>query len=100
MARGSTYICAACGKEYVYCPKCSLVPPAYEAERFCCAEHEHVFDVLSKHGCGLATEAETLKALGEIDAKVFVPEIQAHIESLKPAKVEEKPVDDVEKKKR
>lgn len=89
MARGNTYECATCGKEYVYCPKCAITEPSYDAERYCCREHSNIFAILSKHGCHLATEEETLEALKGYDTTGVTESIQAHIDSLQP-KVEAK----------
>ena len=83
MARGNTYKCATCGKEYVYCPKCAITEPSYDAERYCCHEHADIFTILSKHGCHLATGEETLEALKSYDTTSVTESIQAHIDSLK-----------------
>ena len=88
MARGNTYTCATCGKEYEYCPKCAVSKPSYDAERYCCKNHADIFAILSKHGCHLATTEETLAALKDYDTTGLTESIQAHIDSLQPKKAE------------
>lgn len=96
MARGDTYTCRVCGKTYDYCEKCAITPEPHKGNGFCTKEHSKIFNILSKHGCGLATAEETLAELGNIEGITFAPSIQAHIDSLKaevePAPVEETPV--------
>lgn len=89
MARGNTYKCATCDETYQFCSKCSITQPTYDAERFCSKKHAEIFAILSKHGCGLATPEETLAALEGYDLTGVNASIAAHIESLKPVKVEE-----------
>lgn len=84
MARGNTYTCATCGKEYEYCPKCAVSKPSYDVERYCCHKHADIFAILSKHGCHLATAEETLEALKDYDLTGLNESIQAHIKSLQP----------------
>lgn len=86
MARGNKYTCLACGKEYEYCPKCALTKPNYDAENFCSKEHEEIFAILSKHGCGLATAEDTLAALKDYDTTGLTKSIEKHMNSLKPVK--------------
>lgn len=86
MAKGNTYHCLTCGAEYVYCPKCSLTKPTYDAENFCSKKHAEIFAILSKHGCGLATEEDTLEALKGYDTNGLTESIEAHMNSLKSAK--------------
>lgn len=86
MAKGNTYRCLCCGIEYIYCPKCSLTRPTYDAENFCSRKHSEIFDILSKHGCGLATAEDTLIALADYDTTGLSESIQAHMNSLKPEK--------------
>lgn len=88
MAKGNTYVCASCGKEFVYCPSCAVTIPLYDAERFCCKRHAKIFEILSKHGCHLATAEETLAALKGYDTTGLSESIQAHIDSLHPKNVE------------
>ena len=88
MARGNTYTCATCGKEYEYCPKCAVSKPSYDAERYCCKNHADIFAILSKHGCHLVTAEETLAALKDYDTTGLTESIQAHIDSLQPKKAE------------
>jgi hypothetical protein len=86
MAKGNNYKCVVCGAEYEYCPKCEIRIPNFDKERYCTQEHADIFATLSKHGCNLATAEETYKALGNLEGKTFTPAIQAHIDSIKPAK--------------
>ena len=88
MARGNTYICATCGETYEFCPKCQITKPSYDAERYCTAAHADIFNILSKHGCKLATAEETLAALKGYDTTGLTESIKAHIDSLQPKKVE------------
>ena len=83
MARGNKYTCATCGKVYDFCPKCEIIKPEYEAERFCSAEHADIFAILSKHGCNLATKEETLESLKGYDTTDLSESVQKHIDSLK-----------------
>lgn len=82
MARGNTYKCATCGTTYEYCPKCAIVKPNYDAERYCSKAHADIFAILSKHGCHLATAEETREALESYDTTNLVESIRKHIESL------------------
>ena len=86
MAKGNAYRCLTCGKNFVYCPKCSMTKPNYDAETFCSKKHAQIFEILSKHGCGLATAEETLDALAPYDTTGLAESIQKHMNSLKPAK--------------
>ena len=82
MARGNTYKCVVCGAETIFCPKCQIVRPNYDYERYCSQEHADIFAILSKHGCGLATAEETLEALLPYDTTNIVESIAEHIDSL------------------
>ena len=82
MARGNTYTCVVCGKEHHICPKCQIVLPNYDYERYCSKEHNDIFNILSKHGCGLATAEETLETLASYDTTNLVEGIAKHIKSL------------------
>lgn len=84
MARGNTYTCATCGKTFEFCPKCAIIQPTFDAERYCTAAHADIFEILSKHGCHLATAEETLEALKDYDLTGLNESIQAHIKSLQP----------------
>lgn len=86
MARGNTYRCAACDKTFEFCPSCQISKLTYDAERYCSQSHAEIFDILSKHGCGLTTAEETLDALANYNTNGLKPSVQAHIDSLKPAK--------------
>lgn len=90
MPRGNTYKCCVCKEEYVYCPKCAITKPSYDAERYCSQEHADIFAILSKHGCGLATAEETLESLKGYDTTGLADGIQAHINSLQPKEAETK----------
>lgn len=94
MARGDTYTCRVCGKTYDYCEKCAITPEPHKGNGFCTKEHSKIFNILSKHGCGLTTAEETLAELGNIEGITFVPSIQAHIDSLK-VEVEPAPVEEI-----
>ena len=82
MARGNKYICATCGLEYEYCPKCEFTKRSYDAESFCSKQHEDIFKILSKHGCHLATNKETLEALEDYDLSNLSDNISRHVDSL------------------
>ena len=82
MARGNVYTCVVCGKEHQFCPKCQIVRPNYDYERYCSKEHSDIFAILSKHGCGLATAEETLEAIASYDTTNLTEDIAKHIESL------------------
>ena len=86
MTRGNTYKCATCGQDYQFCPKCAVRKLSYDAERYCSKAHANIFDILSKHGCNLATAEETLEALAGYDTTNLSESIQAHINSLAPKK--------------
>lgn len=88
MARGNTYKCVVCGQSFQFCPKCQITEPSYDAERYCCKKHADIFEILSKHGCHLATAEETLAALKDYDTTGVTEDIQAHIDSLQPKKAE------------
>lgn len=90
MARGNTYKCVVCGQSFQFCPKCQITEPSYDAERYCCKDHADIFAILSKHGCHLATAEETLADLKAYDTTGVTEDIQAHIDSLQPNKVEVK----------
>ena len=82
MAKGNKYTCATCGKEYLYCPKCDITTPTYDKTRYCSNAHADIFEILSKHGCHLATAKETLEALSHYDTDGLTESIAKHIESL------------------
>lgn len=99
--KGDTYTCRVCGKKTVLCPRCQIRLPNYNYENFCSQEHSDVFAILSKNGCGLATNEETLDALKDYDLSNVTEPIKAHIAAITPVKVESKrnrivPVDDQE----
>lgn len=85
MARGNKYVCKCCNEEYIYCPKCAITAPSYDAERYCCKEHSDIFAILSKHGCKLATAEETLEALNKynLELEKLSSSIREHIEAVK-----------------
>ena len=84
MARGNTYRCVVCGEEYEFCPKCQIAQPNYDAMRYCSKAHADIFAILSKHGCGLATDEETIDALQKYDLDGLSDGIDEHIKSLMP----------------
>ena len=88
MSRGYIYYCLTCGKSYEYCPSCAVVKPKFSIESFCCKKHQEIYEILSKHGCHLATAEETLAALKDYDTTGLTEDIQAHIDSLQPKKAE------------
>lgn len=90
MTRGNKYTCVVCGAEHTFCPKCQITQPDYDYERYCCKNHADIFEILSKHGCHLATAEETLEALKSYDLTGLTESIQAHIKSLQPIKTEAK----------
>lgn len=90
MSRNYIYYCLTCGKSYEYCPSCAVVKPKFSIESFCCKKHQEIYNILSKHGCHLATAEETLAALKDYDTTGLTESIQAHIDSLQPKKVEVK----------
>ena len=88
MAKGYRYTCVVCNAEYEHCPKCAIVKPNYDAQRYCSRAHADIFSILSKHGCGLATAEETLEALLPYDTTDLAEGITKHIESLNETKRE------------
>ena len=88
MAKGNKYICATCGEEFTYCPSCELTKPSFDATMFCSKSHAEIFAILSKHGCGLATDKETLKALKPYKTDGLSKNVQEHINALQPKLVE------------
>lgn len=96
MAKGNTYKCVCCGLSYKYCPTCSTVNLGYSQSRFCCKKHAEIFNILSKHGCNLATAEETLEALKDYDLTGLIGSVANHIEALKPKKKRVKVVKEVQ----
>jgi hypothetical protein len=96
MARGNQYTCAACGKEYEYCPKCAVTKSSYDPERFCSREHAEIFEILSKHGCHLTTAEDTLMALNKYNLELdkLSSSIRKHIAAIK-SEVKPEPVEEV-----
>ena len=82
MAKGNKYTCATCGRIFEYCPSCAVTKPSFDAERFCSRAHADIFEILSRHGCHLATAEETLEALNSYDTNGLTASIEKHIESL------------------
>ena len=82
MARGNTYTCVVCGQKHEFCPKCVVVKPSYDYERYCSQAHADIFAILSKHGCGLATAEETLEALESYDTTGLTEGIAKQIENI------------------
>lgn len=80
------YKCFTCGKIFEYCRRCVINPIVYKEEGFCSEKCSDIFNILSKHGCGLATAEDTLEALAPYDFNDLSESIQKHMNSLKPAK--------------
>lgn len=89
MGQHNEHTCLVCGKKFYYCRSCVIEPVKHFAEGFCSKTCADIFAILSKHGCHLATEEETLAALKGYDTTGVTESIQAHIDSLQP-KVEVK----------
>lgn len=98
MANYNEHKCFTCGQIFEYCRRCAITPVVYKAEGFCSEECSHIFAILSKHGCHLATAEETLAALKDYDTTNVTESIKAHIDSLQPKKVETKAEAKVEEK--
>ena len=94
MATGNKYTCSCCGTEYIYCPSCELKTPAFDKTNFCSQKHADIFNILSKHGCKLASAEETLKALStyNLNSETLSPSIRKHIDAIK---AEVQPVEEV-----
>lgn len=94
MAQGNKYTCKCCGTEYIYCPSCELKAPSFDKESFCSKAHAEIFNILSKHGCKLASAEETLKALSayNLNSETLTPSIRKHIDAIKS---EVKPAEEV-----
>jgi hypothetical protein len=88
--RYNKHNCLVCGKEFEYCRSCVIEPIKHLAEGHCSETCAEIFNILSKHGCHLATAEETLAALKGYDTTNVTESIKAHIDSLQPKKVEEK----------
>ena len=82
MANYHDHKCLTCGKTFEYCRRCVITPVIYKAEGFCSEECSHIFAILSKHGCHLATAEETIKALQDYDTTNVNESITKHIEAL------------------
>lgn len=97
MANYHEYKCLTCGQIFEYCRRCVITPVVYHEEGFCSEKCSHIFNVLSKHGCNIATAEETLEALKDYDVSNVTEPIKAHIDSLnKEDKKEVIPTEDVE----
>ena len=86
MANYYEHKCLACGQSFDYCRRCVLTPVAHKEEGFCSENCSHIFEILSKHGCGLATTDETIDALLPYDTTNLVGSVKSHMNSLKPSK--------------
>lgn len=86
--RYNEHTCLVCGKTFEYCRKCAIEPIKHLAEGFCSEAHSDIFNILSKHGCNIATAEETLAALKDYDTTNVTESIKAHIDSLQPKKVD------------
>lgn len=96
--RYNKHNCLVCGKEFEYCRACMIKPIKHFAEGFCSETCGDIFNILSLHGCHLATDEETLVALADYDTTNVTDSIKAHIDSLQPKKVEVKAETKVEAK--
>lgn len=96
MVRGNRYTCVCCGLSYKYCPECTVHSLRTYGSQFCCKKHAEIFDILSKHGCNLATAEETLEALKDYDLTGLIGSVADHINSLKPKKKRVKAVKEVQ----
>lgn len=96
MANYNEHTCFTCGQIFEYCRHCAVTPVVYKAEGFCSEKCSHIFNILSKHGCNLATAEETLDALKDYDVTNVTEVIQAHIDSLKPETVKSEPTSIIE----
>ena len=84
MANYHEHTCFTCGQIFDYCSRCVIDPVIYKEEGFCSEKCQEIFHILSKHGCSLATDAETLEALKNYDTTNVTESIRAHIDRLKP----------------
>lgn len=82
MANYNEHKCFTCGQIFEYCRHCAVTPVIHKAEGFCSEKCSHIFNILSKHGCHLATAEETLEALKDYDVTNVTESIQAHIDVL------------------
>lgn len=96
MANYNEHKCFTCGDTFEYCRHCAITPVIYKAEGFCSEKCSHIFNILSKHGCNLATAEETLEALKDYDVTNVTEGIQAHIDILKSETVKHEPTSIVE----
>ena len=85
MAKHSEHRCFTCGETFEYCRRCAITPVIYKAEGFCSENCSNIFNILSKHGCNLASADETLAELAtyNLDEIKLTKDIRAHIETLK-----------------
>ena len=86
--RYNEHTCLVCGKTFEYCRSCRIEPVKHLAEGFCSETCADIFNILSKHGCNLATAEETLAALANYDVANVTEGIKSHIDSLQPKKAE------------
>lgn len=82
MANYNEHKCFTCGRIFEYCRHCAVTPIVYKAEGFCSENCSHIFNILSKHGCNLATAEETFEALIDYDTTNVTEVIQTHIDAL------------------
>ena len=83
MANYHEHRCFTCGETFEYCRRCVIMPVIYHEEGFCSERCSDIFNILSKHGCGLATVEETINSLSVYDLEGLTEGINKHIESLK-----------------
>ena len=85
MAKHSEHRCLTCGQIFEYCRRCAITPVIYKAEGFCSETCYNIFNILSKHGCNIASAKETLVELAayNLDEIKLNEDIIEHIESIK-----------------
>jgi hypothetical protein len=98
MARYNEHKCLTCGQTFYYCRRCAITPIVYKAEGFCSEECSHIFNTLSKHGCGLITADDVITELSvyDIDKIILKENIIEHINKIKSetVKVEDKVIEE------
>ena len=90
MANYHEHKCFTCGKIFDYCRRCVIIPIRYKAEGFCSEKCSDIFNILSKHGCGIATAEETIASLEGYDTTNVNENIKKHIDLLTPTDAEAK----------
>lgn len=85
MANYNEHKCLTCEQTFEYCRRCVITPVIHKAEGFCSEQCSDIFNILSKHGCNLATAEATLKELSayNLDEITLTEDILTHIEKIK-----------------